>query len=979
VVGDLPDDFDPEDTDVLGVLKARVARSFAVQQTPPSGTPAWKRTPHFSIPASPPSSRPVSFAGERSFHLGLNKPAERPARTFDRYAASKQVIAPVEENLAPPSENDHLGPASYDNYAAGHGGETEQYPDHYTNLSLDIEIRARQWDAVESHERSLRVSCEPGQPRLAIYYERAPELFDRAASLTGCAEGLRQLIAKEQSRVAAGKTLPPRKQKLGVEWIDEGARGAYAWLTSLAGWNADTDPARRLSRLSEGRGVLTHVSGEFEYPAALATHADARHNIRVGIAQWLNEQPVQAGDQDDPGIVPVALFDHLPDGLNDRRNIHGHFIIGTRRVHIADDGSLTFASHKVDLITRQGFVKQLRTKFAELANIELSRIGANHRLHPGTHAEMGIDGTAPNQKLFGRATVLERAGVSTTSGLSNDLENWRRKFLRARTRRDASLANISQETISDASKAMLRRAAELRYEAEEIGLLIGMTVSRAKRTARFAPAYADAAKRAYERDGWLERGRAARVHLKAVEAELADERRAVTHQRREAARLEREARGLAERERASQRVAAQALSVAHRAVDIIVRTPLLLTISSDMYCVEPQDDPDRLVEGIDLSTPDIQRRLAGQHAAQTKALARVRAFIDRHGHDALFDDARINGSDWMRRTIVQWRSSPLLAREKNARRERATEHRAMLIHRQKGWPGREEQDIERLVEEGRVRLVPETAPTPRAGPADVAPANMHPVIFGASAPAKNSAEENVWPRWRPGALQPIPSELVARWRAEGAASFATDIAGFDHVLAARPGRHVITDGQLGPALGGNAVWLTDLPVSQRLTAVWLYQEMTREDLIAARQHPHVMVEPAPPLDPSNALCRVGLMADRARHAGDQRLVAMFERLDGREVASPPAHARGNRLVRTALAAIRAREDLAVCRILADAAIAQPAWRILTEFQVSENDAQLIWSASSMPGKGIHRRGSKLTRRRGYPALSPPHWPGRGRS
>ena len=470
VVRDLPDDLQPEDWDILGVLRSRVAKQLAAQASPARGTPVWNRKPQFNIPASPPSSRPVSAGNERSFHLGVNEPAERSARSFDRYAASKGAIATALNVAKTPEHEEAAGAAIYDAYAVSHGGAAELIPDHYTNLSSDPEIRAGQWDAIEAHERSLRVNCEPGPPRIAIFYERAPELFDRAALLAGCPEGLHTLIAKEQRRVAAGKVLPPRKQTLGAEWVNDGAPGAQAWLERLSGWDADGDSQRRLSRTSEGRAVLTHVSGEIEYPVELAGNLEARRTIRLGLAAWLDSQRNKDDTTGDDSILPIAVFDHLPDRINDRRNVHCHFLVGTRRVTVGEDGSLSFAEHKVNVISRKGFHERLRGKFADLVNVELERIAVDQRLHPGTHDEMGIDGAIPNRKLFGRAVILERAGVPTTYGLDNDIENWRRRFARARKSYDARLAEIEDTKASDALKATIRRAALLRYEAEEIGL-----------------------------------------------------------------------------------------------------------------------------------------------------------------------------------------------------------------------------------------------------------------------------------------------------------------------------------------------------------------------------------------------------------------------------------------------------------------------------------------------------------------------------
>ncbi|MEO9131725.1 MAG: hypothetical protein ABI240_11005 [Sphingomonas sp.] len=976
VVRDLPDDLQPEDMDVLGVLKSRVARAVAAQSSPVKGTPPYRRTPSWTVPGSPPSSRLQSVKRERSFHLGINKTVERAARSFDRYASSKAAMASAIRTEQPGLAQEQGGPATYDAYAVAHGGGVAPVPDHYTNLSGDPKRRAPQWDAVEEHERALRPNCTPGPPRIAIHYERAPGLFDAAAAQERCPLGLRELIRKEQERVARGGSLSTRDAELGVAWIDDAAPAAHAWLERQPGWDTDGHKDRRLSRLSAGRGVLTHVSGEIEYPAILANKPEARRNIRMGLAAWLESQRNARDEKDDGRILPMAIFDHLPDRLNDRRNVHCHFVIGTRRAAIGEDGSLAFAEHKLDAISRMGFVERLRGKFAELVNVELERIAADHRLHPGTYAEMGIEGATPNKKMFGRATILERAGVPTTHGTDNDIEDWQRLFVRAQKRRDDRLDGIEKLAVSEATRVLMRRAVALRHEAEEIGLLIGMTVSRAKRTARYAPAYAEAAKREDGRRGWLARAGEARAHLAHLDLELAPERAAVAERRREAARLDRAALEVPARE-VQQVREPTALAAAHRAVDLIARTPLLVTERGGAYTVEHADDPDALVAGIDLSARGVQHRLKGQHAAQRKALAQVRSFVNKHGHHALFDEARIEGSAWMAASIRQWRSSPILAAEEKQRLVRARAHRNMLDERNRAWSGVERENIEAVAAAGHITLMdgdvpievevnaeataePEAAPTHAPlGPITVAVERALPV---------EPLDADGWPQWRPGARQPVPAELAKAWRAAGMDAFATDIAGFEHVLAAPPKADVITDPALGRALGQGAARLTEPAIHDRLMAVWLYQEMTRRDLVAARHMPNFIPHPAPPQDSRTAI----ILADRARHAGDRVLAAMFE---GAEGDLPSSTLSPNRLFRVALQAIAEGERGSVCRLLADAALGQPNALALRHAQLSDANDAILWASSSMPSKHFSRNRPGKRSRTG-PRLAPPTFPGR---
>ena len=884
-------------------------------------------------------------------------------------------MAAAELVIEQPLGDREAGAATYDAYAVSHGGEAEHNPDHCTNLSLKPQVRAAQWDQIEEHERSLRVDCTQGPPRLAIYYERAPELFDLAVSRNTCPQGLRELITQEQRRVAVGKSLSKRSANLGVHWANEGAPAAHFWLQQLPGWDDDAHRDRRLSRMADGRAVLTHVAGEIEYPAIFARRPDCRANIRRGLSAHLNSLRNAGDDPDDGSILPVAVYDHLPDALNDRRNIHCHFIMGTRRAIVDEDESLTFAERKVDAITRLGFVERLRVKFSELANIELQRIDADHRLHPGTYVEMGIEGAEPNKKMFGRATVLERAGVSTTAGLSNDIEGWDRRFERAQKRHDDRVDAIAVLAVSEAARDMLGRAAAFRYEAEQIGLLVGMSVSRAKRTARFAPAYADAAKREAGKQGWLSRREEARDYLRQLDIELAPERAAIVEHRREAARLDRAAHDLSLRE-AQAREGSMLRSITHRAIDLIITTPLLITERNGAYLVDRHDDRENLMTGVDLASPEAQRRLRSCHVAQQRELTQVRSFTRKYGHTAMFDKRVTNKTAWLQSAIERWRSSPLIERDEVERLSKEDAHRAMLVARNRQWT-RAHDDVDAHVADGRITLIEDEVRSevtePSATPVPEEPATLA-SIFSLVPPLTPFADlpkpkSKGPPRWHPGPALPVPAAVSAKWRAAGMGKLASDIAAFELVLSARPKQVAITDGRLTDALGDDAARLVEPAIHDRLLAVWLYQQMTRRELVAARAHSPVVTAPEPNDQAGD------LVADRVRHSGDEILAEMLDAAGDSDVALRSTSPR-TRLLRTAMAAIDGGEGQGVCRVLADAAIAQAGGLVLRRALLSDHDDQRLWNASSMPAKSINRRRPGRGRSRLGIRGMPPDYPGR---
>lgn len=984
VVRDMPRDLEPDELDPLGVLRARVAPALAAQPALPRGTPAYRQAAHFNVPSSPPSSRPQSRDRQRSFHLGVNKTADRPARSFDRYATSKGAARDLADqsvdatrDVSDPEPDREIGAAVFDRYAASHGG-VSAVPDHDTTLSRDPVLRPAQWDAVEAFERSLRVNQNAGPPRIAILYERAPVLFDAAAAGSRCPPGLRDVITKEQRRVARGGTLSKIHQSLGVEWIDDGAPAAQDWLASLPGWDPATAKDKRLSRMSQGRAVLTHISGEIEYPKELLADRAGRDTIRRGLLAWFGEFG-REGD-DDPTILPAAVYDHVPDRLNDRRNIHCHFSLGTRRATIGEDGALVFAEHKVDAITRMGFHERLREKFAELVNIELTRIAANYRLHPGTHPEMGIDTVVSNRKLAGRATVLERASVPTANGLFNDIENWSRRFDHAAERHRARKEQIAATDVREAARAMMLLAAALRYEAEEIGLLIGMSVSRAKRTVRFAPAYAETAKRERDRQGWTTRRDEADAYLQTLNRDLTDERRAIVERRREAARLDRAAAAQIESDRRQDIEAASVRAAAHRAVDTIARTPLLITGRDGTYAVERQDDPEALVAGIDLGAAGIQKRLHGQYAAQRKELAQVRSFLHKHGHAGLFDDAKIGRSAWLRASIERWRSSPILQREEAERSTRAAAHRTSLVARNDAMRALRIDAIDGLAADGLIELAAPDEPAVSPELVEAIETQPAPVTHAPQPPQVSTPPQAMplpvtvhseWP-WRPGWERAIPVAVAERWRAADPTQFATDITAFEYVLSARPDTTRTPDRHMAAALGDRVEMLEAQQIHDRLTAVWLYQQQTRYDLLATCQTPQIISDLPPPFDRAIGRLEGEILADRERHAGDAVLAAMYDAADRGEQAIPKLPLR-NRLFSATLAAIAAGERPAVCRLLADAALAQDGALHARRYGLLDAQDAAIWAASSKPGRGIFRTPPKRGRAR---QSSLPHHPGR---
>jgi len=671
VIRDLPQDLEAmECEDPLGVLRHHVPRLIdGITRHTGTRQPAYAHRALFGIPGSPPHSRLRSPEGNISFHFAKNVVEGRPARAFDDYAQGKGAEVVLEPDAVRAQEIEAdidragINGAAKHAYVRGHGGPGGGPADGWTNLKSPSD-----WDTIEAFERDRRVNPDGNPPGISIFYDRAPALFDGLASQPACPAGLRKVISKEQARVAAGRPLADRKARDGMRWTDERAFTTYAWIKSQPGWPKHADKDNRPARVSEGRAVQTHVAGEGEYHAALDKAARAR--IRAGMIDIVQRQRNVASETADGWFLPMTICDHAASGLNDPLNDHFHWLIGTRRARYTEDDELEFEQTKVHAITRDGWIDTLREELARLTNVELAAIDADVRYHPGTLEEMGIHAVA-QQKMHGRRTVLERAGVSTERGLSNDAEGWRRAFAAAGQDHKAALATLDRELPPadlqhKAAREARIAATGLRHEAAQIQILIDMSRSRSVRTLQFAPEYAAEASNSRAAQGWRARCQEAECHLAALDIELTAERDDVAERLTRAEALEIEARALLAARQRQEPVRAADQSVAppasdpQRAVDIIARAPLFIDEAEGRLFVDRRDDPDGLVAGVDLS--GVQRRLVGIRASQQRELAQVQAFARRHGADALFDDACETHSAWFQSAVARWRETPVLQR-----------------------------------------------------------------------------------------------------------------------------------------------------------------------------------------------------------------------------------------------------------------------------------------------------------------------------
>ncbi|MGB6185418.1 MAG: hypothetical protein WBF65_09905 [Sphingopyxis granuli] len=715
IIRDLPLDLaETELDDPLGLLRGKVRASLDSAQRWERGKAAPARRAWFGIPSVPDISRLTSVAGERSFHLARNVTRERAAAAFDDYATGKIGDANAEPEIAA----EERPAATFDRYTQDHGHDDRQVL--VTTLDPDPVKRARQWDAVEAHEFGRRKNKSAGPPRLNIRYEIAPAFLAGAALRADCPEGLRHILNAEQRRVDGGKALGKKRQSVGVPWIDPEAPAALKWLAALPGW-PDADPP---VKLSEGRGSYAVIAGEAELPADLDGAAHER--ILVGANAWVQSlAKSESGDADANRVVPALFVRHEPDALNNLTNWHLHFQVGKRAVSIDGDGELAFDAHVVPQIATS-FMKPFRCEIARLVNVELKATDADYRLSPETYAKMGLDAQTM-RKVGGKATVLERAGDAPDVSLDNAAIGWARVLAQQLAKRDADLADadtafqlrearVREVRTSDDRDRVERLARELRdrehtairmrAEAAEIETLCAMARSHPRIVARFAPGYADKARKdghdTYLSHAWSRRGNEAEAYLDDLERELVVEKAAIAERHDQAKFLERAAADLRERLERDLRLAVQNPEP-RRAVDTILsseissatmldpnavmkriaETPLLLSEVDGRLVVLPADDPQDLIHGVDLNAAPYRKRLPAIRDTQQKELAQVGALLAKRGPAGLDDDNLVDKSAWLQTAVRRWRDTPEIGRRIKLRDLRIQATREIASGRQR--------------------------------------------------------------------------------------------------------------------------------------------------------------------------------------------------------------------------------------------------------------------------------------------------------
>ena len=160
--------------------------------------------------------------------------------------------------------------------------------------------------------------------------------------------------------------------------------------------------------------------------------------------------------------VAADVCIHKPAKQGDERNHHAHILITTRSVSISEDGipilgdktALEWSDRKRQekgLNKAADEMKELREKWAELANKALERAGKTERIDPRSNEAQGIE-KIPEEHLGHKITALERKGIKTTIGNRN-------RETRKKNERIKSCSEIDKKASLEAKKQRARLAA----------------------------------------------------------------------------------------------------------------------------------------------------------------------------------------------------------------------------------------------------------------------------------------------------------------------------------------------------------------------------------------------------------------------------------------------------------------------------------------------------------------------------------------
>ncbi|MXP30130.1 hypothetical protein GRI58_15075 [Porphyrobacter algicida] len=427
----------------------------------------WTATARFDVPAPYRPSRLVSPDGRVSFHFSFETVSKAKGGKSVLTGGSRTTLLSTsaiwdhESYITREGAVPTISAALYEQYV-----ERSRICDEsagvtaaiISNISDDPAERKKFWKAVQECER------QAGEDRLAFYPNGLPPTS--WLKLAGCDD----LTAEARAIAKQLGNAPAKARKKVFLTVSESQAKATIKAARQALGSEFSRKAIMISRARAGR-TQYRLNGEF--PDAI--DAAARLRILVSFCEELKRLRV----------MYTAVI-HEPDEHNDERNHHFHIAIYDRpcakmigtdvwdfeyRVKVpGQHNRYNFPARqkKITLFSRgssgkdfrdqgKSMIFALRSRFADLCNEELQRIGSTRLFDPRTFAEMGIDQT-PTRPLGPKAAPLEAAGIPTVTGMTNAEIVWSAEFEQAKTacelnaKRRSKRLHKTEETIVLASE-----------------------------------------------------------------------------------------------------------------------------------------------------------------------------------------------------------------------------------------------------------------------------------------------------------------------------------------------------------------------------------------------------------------------------------------------------------------------------------------------------------------------------------------------
>lgn len=340
-------------------------------------------------------------------------------------------------------------PSGHDRYIV-RGGAVAVQPDGnrvlFTNIDADPGKRAEFWELVEEHERSA------GSDQMSCRFADRTEFWAAVVRRNDCPPALRDQYARADHDAI-------------VRFDIDSGDAMRKFLEQQHGWVAKDGDDQTFAKFHDARAGRTQYRIVGELPSELPM---------AGKVQLLRDFTEEFRRR----RIPFVAVMHAPDHNNDEKNWHFHLVYYDRpcaRITASQIAELERSGHdigrlapgmwdftavtvkknrvnrelyplrqkKVAQVANDRWIKDLRRRFASLANVQLEKTGVERRVDPRRHADMGIVAD-PQAHLGTRQAAAEARGTVTAAGTRNEERQSHAILAQIDAKRDAAHAEAAR-------------------------------------------------------------------------------------------------------------------------------------------------------------------------------------------------------------------------------------------------------------------------------------------------------------------------------------------------------------------------------------------------------------------------------------------------------------------------------------------------------------------------------------------------------